>query len=200
MRRALAQPGLVIAADGGAEHAARLDKPVVLLVGDMDSISPATLATIEQSGAEIERHPPAKDQTDLELALLAAAARDAESIWVVGALGGRLDHMLANIYLLNLPELSGREVRYVAGTQTTWLLSPGEHSLPGDLDDLISLIPLTYAVEGITTRGLYYPLLDETLKFGPARGISNVISEASPAVSFRAGKLIVVHTMEPADE
>jgi thiamine pyrophosphokinase len=200
LRRALAQPGLIIAADGGAEHAVHLGLSVALLVGDMDSISPATLASIEQSGAEVQRHPPAKDQTDFELALLAAAEHDRESIRVIGAMGGRLDHMLANIYLLNLPQLAGRDVRFVAGAQTTWLLNPGEHELPGDLDDTISLIPLTETAEGISTRGLYYPLRDETLRFGPARGISNLISEASPAMSFRAGKLIVVHTMGPADE
>lgn len=200
VRRALAQPRLVIAADGGAEHAVQLGLSVALVVGDMDSISSATLTNLEQSGAEIQRHPPAKNETDLELALLAAVEHNAESIRVIGALGGRLDHMLANIYLLNLPRLAGRDVRFVAGTQTTWLLSPGEYGLPGDLNDLISLIPLTDAVEGITTRGLLYPLRDETLKFGPARGISNVICEASPSVRFRAGKLIVVHTMEPSDE
>jgi thiamine pyrophosphokinase len=196
IQRILTQPAFVIAADGGAEHAIRMDVTISLLVGDMDSISSETLAHLEGIGTEIQRHPAAKDKTDLELALLAAAERDATSIRVIGALGGRLDHMLANIYLLNLPELAGRDVRFVAGMQSTWLLSKGEHPLPGDIDDLISLIPLTDAVQGVTTRGLHYPLNDETLKFGPARGISNVISAASPAVSIRAGTLIVVHTME----
>ena len=194
VQRAVTQSGLVIAADGGAEHAVRMDLSVSLLVGDMDSVSPTTLANLEQHGTEIQRHPAAKDQTDLELALLAAVEHDASWIRVIGALGGRLDHMLANIYLLNLPQLAERDVRFVAGAQATWLLGPGEYDLPGETGDTISLIPMTEAVEGVTTHGLHYPLRDETLKFGPARGVSNVISDASPGVSIRAGKLLVVHT------
>ena len=200
VRRALALPSLTIAADGGAEHAVGLNKFVTLLVGDLDSISPETLAHLKQGGTEVQQYPTAKDQTDLELALLAAAERDAGWIRVIGALGGRLDHMLANIYLLNLPELAGRDVRFVAGAQSTWLLGPGDHELPGDIGDLVSLIPLTDAVEGITTQHMAYPLRDETLKFGPARGVSNVIRDQYPRVMFRTGKLIVVHTLRDADE
>ncbi|MGZ4717770.1 MAG: thiamine diphosphokinase, partial [Acidimicrobiales bacterium] len=84
-----------IAADSGIEHALALEWPIDLAVGDFDSVSAAALAAAEASGARVERHPVAKDSTDLELALDAAAARRPDEIVVVGGHGGRVDHFLA---------------------------------------------------------------------------------------------------------
>src|SRR5579859_5466672 len=78
----------VIAADGGAEVARHLGLEVDLVVGDLDSISAATLAGI----AQVERHAAEKDATDLELALTAALRLEPERILVLAGAGGRLDH------------------------------------------------------------------------------------------------------------
>src|SRR5688572_21924099 len=86
---------LVVAADSGAEQAAPLGLDVDLLVGDLDSIAPGTLAALEASGTRIERHPRDKDATDLELALAVAVGHRARRIVVVGGHGGRLDHAAA---------------------------------------------------------------------------------------------------------
>ena len=192
---ALAQSAEIIAADGGAELAIQKGCNINLLVGDMDSISPETLQMLRDRGVEILQFPPEKDETDLEIALKEAARRGAEWIRVIGALGGRLDQMLANIYLLNLIALMRCDVRLVSGKQTTWVLQSGDHPLMGEAGDTISLLPLGGAVEGITTTGLQYPLRGETLKFGPARGVSNVIAEAEPRLRFRKGRLLVIHTV-----
>src|SRR5450432_2459847 len=83
---------LVIAADSGLSHAQELGLSVDLVVGDLDSVDDAELAAAVAAGAEIERHPPEKDATDLELALDAACTRRATHITIVGGHGGRLDH------------------------------------------------------------------------------------------------------------
>ena len=87
---ALSVPGprLIIAADGGVYMAARFDLYPHLVIGDMDSASPEALADAEAHGAEILRFPAAKDETDLELALLEAATRHCDPIRVIGAVGG----------------------------------------------------------------------------------------------------------------
>jgi thiamine pyrophosphokinase len=192
---ALAQPAIVIAADGGAHLALEMGREIALVVGDMDSVEPATLDSLARQGVGIERHPPEKDTTDLELALLRATLYDVAQIRIIGALGGRLDQTLANIALLNLPELIGRDVRMVSGSQTTWQLSAGDYPLMGEIGDTISLLPVGGPVEGISTQDLGYPLRNETLDFGPARGVSNVISGAAPRVRFDFGHLLVVHTI-----
>ena len=66
----------VVAADGGADAALALGLHVDLAIGDFDSISAAGLAALERAGTRIERHPAAKDATDLELALDAALAAE----------------------------------------------------------------------------------------------------------------------------
>ena len=96
----------VIAADSGLDHAHAPRRRGRLVVGDLDSVDPETLAAAELAGTTVERHPAAKDATDLELALLAARDRGAREIVVVGGHGGRLDHFLANALLLATPALA----------------------------------------------------------------------------------------------
>jgi thiamine pyrophosphokinase len=195
VRRALQYPSFVIAADGGAHLARQMGQAVHLLIGDMDSIESDLLHDLQKNGCELMRFPAEKDETDLELALLEAAKRGADWVRIIGALGGRLDQMLANVHLLNLPDLQGVDVRLVANQQSTWVINAGEHPLMGEAGDTISLLPLGESAAGISTYGLQYPLRDETLHYGSARGISNVIQEAGARLTLREGRLLVVHTI-----
>ncbi|CAG0971171.1 thiamine pyrophosphokinase [Anaerolineae bacterium] len=196
VQRAIAgwQDTLRIAADGGARTAAALDVPVTIVIGDMDSLSSDELADLEPR-AEILRYPPEKNETDLELALLYAVAHGATWIRIVGAVGDRLDQTLSNVYLMALPALAKVSVRMVAGKQETWLMGAGQHTIEGQAGDTLSLIPLNGTVRGVQTDGLYYPLRDEDLIFGPARGVSNVMNGAKAGVTVREGVLLVVHTL-----
>jgi thiamine pyrophosphokinase len=198
VRRALdsAGPCLVIAADGGARVALRFERMPDVVIGDMDSLSSLEVEGFEQRGASIHRHPPEKNETDLELALKFAAAdeRATDPIYVVGGIGNRIDQTLANIYLLALPELMGRAVSMVAGRQQVRLLRPGRHAITGRPGDTVSLLPIGGDVLGVQTESLYYPLRDETLAFGPARGISNVMVTDHAAVSLETGLLLLMHT------
>lgn len=186
---------LIIAADGGARLALACGLVPALVIGDLDSAPPELLEQLQRQGAQVQRVPAEKDETDLELALLEAARRGAQSITLIGAAGGRLDHMLANVYLLTMPALRGRDVRAVSGRQTLWLIGPGEHALHGAAGDTISLIPVTPEASGIVTEGLSYPLRGESLVMGAARGISNVMLDGAARVTLGAGLLVVVHTM-----
>lgn len=189
-----AEDALIVAADGGARLALACGLAPALVIGDLDSLSEGAIATLRDRGAEITRVRAEKDETDLELALLEAARRGANPILLIGAAGGRLDHMLANIYLLAMPELRGRDVRAVSGRQTLWLIGPGEHALEGAPGDTISLLPLTPEAARIVTEGLMYPLRGETLRIGAARGVSNVMQAAQARVTLGEGLLLVVHT------
>ncbi len=193
---------LVVAADGGASGARSLGLAPDLLVGDMDSLDAAELERFRAAGVAGEIAPVAKDESDTELALLAALARGADSIVVVGAFGGpRLDHALANIGLLALHGLEHREVELIdERTRVRALLAPDSiggpatRALPGPAGGLVSLLVLGGVAEGITTRGLRYPLDDEPLAAGPARGLSNVRVAADAAVTLRRGLLLIVET------
>ncbi|MEO8607237.1 MAG: thiamine diphosphokinase [Chloroflexota bacterium] len=185
----------VVAADGGARQAQHFRRAVHTLIGDMDSLSAAELDALAASDTAIRRHPEEKDETDLELALTWAAENGATWIRVIAGIGDRLDQTLSNVYLLALPALRERDVRLVAGKQEAWLLYPGAHSITGAAGDTLSLLPISGEARGIRTDNLYYPLRDETLTFGPARGISNVFQSETAEVSLREGVLLAVHTM-----
>ncbi len=188
---------LVIAADGGAEIAERAGVSPHLLIGDMDSVPAPTRDRLASLGIEIQATSPDKDQTDAELALEIAAARGASEVWLAAALGGRVDHTLANLLLPLLARRLGVRLRLVDG-RTEAHLAEGPVVLNARVGDLVSLIPLSPAVEGITTVGLRYPLRDEPLVRGATRGISNVVvSTPAGLAGVGAGDLLLVHTRTP---
>ncbi len=186
---------MIVAADGGARLAKKLDFAIDLLIGDMDSLTEDDLKAIDASGAEIKRVSPEKDETDLELALKIVIERGVNWIRIIGATGGRLDQLLGNVHLLTLPYLCDVDVRLIAGEQETRLLSAGEHVINGNEGDTVSLLPIGGDVLNIKTENLQYPLNGEPLFFGPARGISNVMLADSARVTFDAGRLLLIHTI-----
>jgi thiamine pyrophosphokinase len=188
-------PRLVIGVDGGLHHLESFGLTPDIVIGDFDSADPAALERLKYTDAEIVALPTHKDETDLEAALLLAARRGCEVIRIFGALGNRLDQTLGNIYLLALPALKKRDVRLVDGAQTSWLAQPGTTIVQGAPGDTVSLIPLTGDVTGIETGELEYPLRNETLAFGPARGVSNVMLRDEARVHFETGHLLIVHTV-----
>jgi thiamine pyrophosphokinase len=191
-RRHADQADLLLVADGGARHALALDILPDVLIGDLDSLDEEQQTRLHSAGTHFIVHPVAKDETDLELALLYAAEQDANPIIVLAALGGRLDQTLANVLLLTLPDLIGRDVRLVDGSQTAFVVRD-EATITGKPGDTVSLIPLGGEVKGVTTRGLFFPLADGALPFGPALGISNEMTSFQAHVQVRDGLLLCVH-------
>ena len=184
----------LVAADGGARHCLALGRTPALVVGDLDSLTDAEQTRLEAAGVRWERHPPAKDETDLELALLSAARAGAEFIGVLGALGGRLDMTLGNVLLLAHPALAAVRVELWHGPQTLWLIRPPGGPVAGQPGDTVSLIPLGGQAEAVTLTGFQYALHAEPLRAGPARGLSNVLTAPQAQVALSAGQLLAVHT------
>lgn len=182
---------LVLAADAGANHALTLNVTLDAIIGDMDSLSDS-----EQQDTKFASYPSGKDETDLELALLHAEEEGADQIVLVGAMGGRMDMTIANILLLTHSRLSACRVEVWHGEQTGWVIRPPGEEISGHPGDTVSLIPLGGNASGVTTRNMSYPLKNETLTFGPARGISNVMEETSAHVGLSEGLLLAIHTQE----
>lgn len=185
---------VVVAADGGARLADKLGLRIDQWVGDGDSLDTVSIERLRRTGIPVDLVSPAKDESDLELAVGRAAALGATDITILGALGGRrLDHTLANVALLGHPALMGRTARLLdAGTRVSLLAGPARASFEGRPGDLVSLLPVSGDVSGITTDGLEYPLRDEPLAIGPARGLSNVRLGSTASVTVRSGRLLVV--------
>ena len=189
----------IIAADGGLRHAMALGFSPSVVVGDLDSAPNELVQLAQRTGAEIIRQPVRKDKTDLELALELAAARGAGEILIFGALGGRLDHALANVLLVTT--FSSPDVSVLVVESAYELLATcSETVLKGKAGDLVTLLALTDSVTGITTEGLEYPLSNEALNRGSSRGVSNVMVSDEVTITVAEGTLLIVHLRDSQAE
>jgi thiamine pyrophosphokinase len=182
---------LVICADSGVRHAFRMNIIPDIIVGDMDSASVEDIKKIEALGIEKYTFSAEKDFTDTELALRLALKKGARQVVLFGGLGSRPDHSLANIFLMVLFKKQGMDVKLVGGNWEMFLID-NKKQFGGKKGDILSLIPITPEVTGIRTEGLYYPLIDETISMGPARGISNVFMGDSATVTIQSGLLLAI--------
>ena len=181
----------VIAADSGVEHAHALGLAIDVAIGDFDSVSPEGLARAAAEGAEVHRHPTAKDATDLELALDAALALRPARIHVLGGHGGRLDHLLANALVLAAPAYVTTDITAQMGPAHVTVVRSAS-SLTGPMGDLVSLVPVHGVAVGVRTTGLLYPLVGEDLHPGSTRGISNELVAEHATVTIARGVLLAI--------
>ena len=184
---------LVIAADSGAAHAVAAGLDVDVLVGDLDSIDPELLERLERDGVRVERHPVAKDATDLELAIDVALREGADTVTVIGGHGGRVDQSFANAFVLSSPAFAHVSMHAVLDSARVSVIhGPGAVSFDGAPGDVVTLLPMHGDAVGVRTVGLEYPLHGETLRSGSTRGVSNVLLEREATVSLGSGTLLVV--------
>jgi thiamine pyrophosphokinase len=183
---------LVICVDGGARNALAMGLQPRVAIGDMDSMETELREHLEREGCLFIEHPSRKNETDSELAIRYALAEGATELVLLAALGGRIDHTLANVMLLAIPELSQVGSRLIDGNQELILIRD-QVAIEGTPGDMVSLLPLSADVEGIHTEGLEYALRGGTLKLGAARGVSNVLVSRRARISVEHGLLLLVH-------
>jgi thiamine pyrophosphokinase len=182
---------LVIAADGGSLEADRLGLRIDRLIGDLDSIPPEVLARLEDQGVPVERHPPDKDASDLELALELALREGVEEALVVGGDAGRFDHTVGAGLLLASERWTAMTIDAVFGAALVHVVRD-ERRLQGSPGELVSLFALGGPVSGVTTTGLRWELDDDVLRPGSTWGLSNEFVEPIAAVRVRDGVVLAI--------
>jgi thiamine pyrophosphokinase len=193
-RRHIRPGDRLICADAGAEHAIAMGLVPDVVVGDLDSLRPAQRVALAEAGVRFETFPVLKDKTDLELALQLAVAEGATEIDLLAALGGRLDQTLANLLLLARPEWAAVRVRVIEGNQIAWVMRGGQTTaVNGTIGDILSLVPLTPEVLGVTLDGVRWPLHDATLHLGETLTISNAMTAPLAHMRMEEGLMFVVH-------
>lgn len=165
--------------------------------GDFDSVTTEELDLIKSKIVHIEQFKPEKDETDIELALNWAIAQKPEEIKIFGATGGRMDHTLVNIQLLNKSIESGISMQIIDKQNIVTIKEPNEHVIhKNDEYPYISFIPLTYKVSGINLVGFKYGLIDKTINMGSTLCVSNELDLEKGTYSFSEGILLVVRSKD----
>ncbi|MCX7842943.1 MAG: thiamine diphosphokinase [Clostridia bacterium] len=191
--------GLIVCADGGAAHLRRFDVVPHVLLGDFDSIDEEDLRCFEAKGVEIVNFPAEKDMTDTELAVELAVGRGSRTVIILGGVGNRLDHSLSNVFLLKkLLDIGVKGI--IADESNEITIINDSIELDREENITVSLLPLSERVEGVTTRGLYYPLKDATMELGSTWGVSNKFSESTACVAIKKGLLLVIKSREDKKE
>ncbi len=193
MPLALPAADFVIAADSGYLTAKRLGVKPDLLLGDLDSLDRSQLSPGELDEMQKIIVSPIKDDTDTQLAADTAIARGADEIFIVGGLGGRLDHTLSSVFLLEYLAEKGIACRMTDGQSDVRILRGGETlTVKKSGRKYLSLVSLTDICRGVTISGVYYPLekADLTRKYSWA--VSNEITADAAEISLDAGVMLVI--------
>jgi len=191
-RALLQHDDFIICADGGIRHALALDLKPDVLIGDMDSL-PSNFQLSSFDG-EVVLFPKDKNETDLELAIAHAVTFKPTQILILGALGGRMDHTLANIALLSNSQFSDFDLRLNDGIEEIFFCKD-QVEVKGRSGDIISLIPWGGDAEGVVTENLKWKLNNETLYLDKTRGISNEMMSNVATILITKGLLLVVHNI-----
>lgn len=183
-------PDCLIAVDYGAAFLFECGVTPDLLVGDFDSID-ENILEYYQTKCEIIGLREEKDETDSEVALRIAAERGTTQLVLLGATGGRIDHTVANMYLLIDADRINIFAKMIDQNQEIFIISD-HYEFLNMQKHTVSLLPASDIASAIRTEGFYYPLYHEDLKMGDVRGMSNMIISQNASVSVEKGCLFCI--------
>lgn len=187
-----------IAADSGMDFFYRNHLKPDIIVGDFDSVKPASLAYYKnQPDIIFKELVPEKDDTDTESAVRLALDLGAEHITILGGTGSRLDHVLGNIELLGIGMQAGISMELLDADNRIRMTDTGMTlRRETQFGNYVSLLPYTKEVSHLTLRGFKYPLTDYSLRGFCSLGVSNEIVEEEAVISFDGGILLVIEARD----
>lgn len=181
----------IIACDGGVKHCRAMMIMPNIMVGDFDSANKEDAEFFENLGVLKEKFPVRKNETDMEIAINMAIDKNSTEIYIVGGLGRRFDHSLANVHILLRPVRLGIRTCLLDEHNIITLVEDSI-DIVGEKGQTVSLIPLTTEVKGINTKNLDYTLTNATMEIGHSLGVSNVMTDDVATISVGEGVLILI--------
>lgn len=186
----------IIAADGGLRALEAMKIRPDLLIGDLDSLGTHPLP----DGVPLEKHPVEKDDTDTGIALAQGYDMGYRDFALYGCAGGRVDHLIANFQSMCRYSKLDAAVRLIAPEYDAYALSNGSIALPHrPAGTNVSIFCHGRKAEGVTLRGLYYPLNGYTLTCDHPLGVSNQHTEEEAKISVQSGTLLIIQYLKPFD-
>lgn len=187
----------LIGVDGGVKYIIKIGLIPKIIIGDFDSTPLSLQKKLKDFKIERIQFPTKKDKTDFELAIDLCLERKFQEIIIFGVLGDRIDHLIANIFLLTKIQTKNKsiKIKIIEGKKEIYILNK-EIIIKGKIGDEISIVPVSRNLEGIVTDGLEYQLTNEELIFGSTRGVSNVMSKKKAKITMSKGIALVEHNRQ----
>jgi thiamine pyrophosphokinase len=195
VRRYFNESAYVIGVDGGAAHLRKLGINPDIMVGDFDSIRKEDFKYFKDLSVEILEFPSKKDKTDTEIAVELAIQKGFKEVVFIGGLGSRMDHSLANVFILKKMLDNGIKGTIVDKYNEITLIDD-KIELKREKDAKVTLLSLAGKTEGVTTKGLLYSLENADLELGSSWGVSNEFVEESAEITIKNGLLLVIKSVD----
>ena len=184
---------ITIAADSGIRNAERMGVTVDFAVGDFDSFPEQEIP----KGTEIITVPAEKDFTDTQLAVDVALSKGAEEIVIVGGLGGRLDHTLSTLGILEKLYDGNVRVLLTDGNNRVRYIRSTSELIPRGHYRYFSVLAADPKVKGVTIEGGKYPLKNKTLTRTNQFAVSNEIEKNCALISVKKGGIFIIESRDP---
>lgn len=185
------EPDYILCADGGYNYARKSGISPHYLIGDFDSLKGAIDPDIKTI-----TFPPEKDDTDTGLCLQAALDLGCDDILIIGGLGGRFDHAVANIQLMAGVADKVQKIAICDNKNYGTILKNSTLHLPKEADRYVSILSLSDQSLGVSVTGAKYPLSDYTMSRTFPLGVSNEYQDDMLVISVKNGTLLVVLTKD----
>lgn len=186
----------IIAADSGCERLRGYGLCPDVVIGDMDSLDVEKAKAMFPS-AEYILLPAEKDYTDTKECLDYAITKGFDDIVIIGGLGGRLDHTLANIHLLAYAAKRKVDLEIVDGkNHATYLKNASATVSKRRGFRYLSIIPLSDELKGVSITGVKYPLDGAVVSRDDAVTVSNEITDSMAVVTIAEGEAVIIESAD----
>lgn len=183
----------IIAVDKGLQVLNKLEIEPDYIIGDFDSISKKILNNYNKNIIKLNKE---KDYTDTHMALKLAIEIGSNDIIIIGAIGTRIDHTLANIHILKEAMEKKISCKIVNEKNKIFLINKNTIIERDENYNYLSIIPLTTRATKITLKGFKYLLENADLSIGQSIGISNEQIEKEAQIDLKTGILIIIYSKD----
>lgn len=182
----------IIAADGGCNHLYKMNITPDYIIGDLDSVDEEVISYYKSKNVLLKKYPTHKDETDSEICIYLAKKLNATQVDFIATLGGRIDHTLANIGLMNYVKEMDISPRILTSEEEILIVKNEEIILKGNKGDTVSFISILGESKGVTLKNMEYPLNRATVGYLSSLGISNVMTEDECSVKIEDGCALII--------
>lgn len=185
----------IICADRGYDYALENNISPTYILGDFDSISDKGKKALERNNSEnIKVYPVKKNKGDMELAIDLAISEGIKKLYIIGALGSRMDHTLTNILSLKMFYKKGIEITILGENNEIVYTEKDTEIKNNDYYKYISFIPIEETE--ISLEGFEYKLNHQSLEVGSSLQVSNRFLENKGKLILHSGGVFIIRSRD----